>query len=222
MQHNLRDPESRPWPPGLPDHLRRPAALQPAKIAGTLDRRTSRTARNTGAGVRYGARTELGARDATRSSPPSRPGSTTSTSPAPIALHELTEALVPSIPGSSASICSTGYSRRPNSTPGPPPRRSCCVWRDRVPSSAARRGSRSCADPCPLVGSSGPGRGLLPGRRGQVPLVSADHPTDEYLDYARGETMKTLGLTGEGCPLPASPSPSPATPALGSSSAGCV
>ena len=26
----------------------------------------------------------------------------------------------------------------------------------------------------------------------EVPLISADHPSDEYLDYTRGETMKTL------------------------------
>ena len=68
-----------------------------------------------------------------------------------------------------------------------------CYWRDRVPD-ALDRLKKLAADPY--------GRVRLEAIRAasffpvaeavEVPLISADHPTDEYLDYTRGETMKTL------------------------------
>ncbi|MDR3635276.1 MAG: GDSL-type esterase/lipase family protein [Isosphaeraceae bacterium] len=68
-----------------------------------------------------------------------------------------------------------------------------CYWRDRVPE-ALDLLKKLAADPYPRV--------RLEAVRAasffkvpeaiEVPLISADHPTDEYLDYTRSETMRAL------------------------------
>ena len=69
-----------------------------------------------------------------------------------------------------------------------------CYWRDRVPEAldTAQEAGRRPVSAGPA--RSGPGRQLLhrSPRRSRSPLISAEHPTDEYLDYTRGETMKAL------------------------------
>ncbi len=68
-----------------------------------------------------------------------------------------------------------------------------CVWRDRVPE-ALDMLKKLAADPYPLVRLEAVrAASFFPVAEAvEVPLISADHPTDEYLDYTRGETMKTL------------------------------
>ena len=68
-----------------------------------------------------------------------------------------------------------------------------CVWRDRVPE-ALELLKKLAADPYPLVRLEAVrAASFFPVAEAvEVPLISADHPTDEYLDYTRGETMKTL------------------------------
>ena len=68
-----------------------------------------------------------------------------------------------------------------------------CVWRDRVPH-ALDTLKKLAADPYPLVRLEAVrAASFFPVAEAvEVPLISADHPTDEYLDYTRGETMKTL------------------------------
>ena len=68
-----------------------------------------------------------------------------------------------------------------------------CVWRDRVPG-ALDTLKKLAADPYPLVRLEAVrAASFFPVAEAvEVPLISADHPTDEYLDYTRGETMKTL------------------------------
>ncbi len=68
-----------------------------------------------------------------------------------------------------------------------------CYWRDRVPDSLELL-KKLAADPAPRV--------RLEAVRAasfftvpeaiEVPLISADQPADEYLDFIRGETMKAL------------------------------
>ena len=68
-----------------------------------------------------------------------------------------------------------------------------CYWRDRVPD-ALERLKKLAADPLSAGPPGGrPRRQLLHGARGvEVPLITAEHPSDYYLDYTRGETMRAL------------------------------
>ncbi len=68
-----------------------------------------------------------------------------------------------------------------------------CYWRDRVPG-ALDRLKKLAADPYARVRLEAVrAASFFPVPEAvEVPLISADHPTDEYLDYTRGETMKTL------------------------------
>ena len=71
--------------------------------------------------------------------------------------------------------------------------RALCVWRDRVPR-ALDTLKKLAADPDPLVRLEAiRAASFFPVAEAvEVPLIAADHPTDEYLDYTRGETMKAL------------------------------
>ncbi len=68
-----------------------------------------------------------------------------------------------------------------------------CYWRDRVPD-ALDRLKKLAADPYARVRLEAiRAASFFPVPEAvEVPLISADHPTDEYLDYTRGETMKAL------------------------------
>ncbi len=68
-----------------------------------------------------------------------------------------------------------------------------CYWRDRVPD-ALDLLRKLAADPAPRVRLEAVRAAsffTVP-EAVEVPLISADQPTDEYLDYVRGETMKAL------------------------------
>ena len=68
-----------------------------------------------------------------------------------------------------------------------------CSWRDRVPG-ALDLLKTLAADPYPRVRLEAVRAAsfFAEPEAIEVALISADHPTDEYLDYTRGETMKAL------------------------------
>ncbi|HEX8203019.1 MAG TPA: discoidin domain-containing protein, partial [Isosphaeraceae bacterium] len=68
-----------------------------------------------------------------------------------------------------------------------------CSWRDRVPD-ALERLKALAADPYPRVRLEAVrAASFFPVAEAvEVPLISADHPSDVYLDYTRGETMRAL------------------------------
>ena len=83
-----------------------------------------------------------------------------------------------------------------------------CAWRDRIPK-ALEILKKLAADPYPRVRLEAVrAASFFPVPEAvEVALISADHPTDEYLDYTRGETMKTLEpywrkAIAEGKPIP--------------------
>ena len=68
-----------------------------------------------------------------------------------------------------------------------------CYWRDRVPDALDLLRTLA-ADPAPRVRLEAVRAAsffTVP-EAVEVPLISADQPTDEYLDYVRTETMKAL------------------------------
>jgi putative heme-binding domain-containing protein len=83
-----------------------------------------------------------------------------------------------------------------------------CYWRDRVPDSLEMF-KQLAADPHPRVRLEAVRAAsfyTVP-EAVEVPLISAGHPTDIYLDYTRGETMKALDpyvrkAIAEGRPIP--------------------
>ncbi len=85
------------------------------------------------------------------------------------------------------ALASTDFHARAAAT------RVLCVWRDRVPNPLDRL-KKLAADPHPLVRLEAiRAASFFPAAEAvEVPLISADLPTDEYLDYTRGETMRTL------------------------------
>ena len=196
MQHNLRDPsrdrihgrvyrvtyEGRPL--STPAQDRRRTRSRNCSSCSS----TPRTASATGPGPSWARGIPR------RSSPPSRPGSPGSTRPTPIMSISLTEALwahqyqdVVNLELLDRVLASTDFHARAAAT------RVLCVWRDRVPG-ALDTLKKLAADPYPLVRLEAiRAASFFPVAEAvEVPLISADHPTDEYLDYTRGETMKTL------------------------------
>ena len=195
MQHNLRDP-SRDRSHGRVYRVTyegRPLS-QPAKIAGASIEELLELLKHPEDRVRYRARTELGARDATQVIAALKTWVNDLDKSGPDYVHELTEALwahqyqdVVSLDLLDRVLASTEFHARAAAT------RVLCVWRDRVPN-ALERLKKLAADPYPLVRLEAiRAASFFPVAEAvEVPLISADHPTDEYLDYTRGETMKTL------------------------------
>lgn len=68
-----------------------------------------------------------------------------------------------------------------------------CYWRDRVPDALALLKTLA-ADPYPRVRLEAVRAAsfFTAPEAVEVPLISAEHPSDEYLDYTRGETMRAL------------------------------
>ena len=68
-----------------------------------------------------------------------------------------------------------------------------CYWRDRVPD-ALDLLKKLAADPHPRVRLEAVRAAsffTVP-EAVEVPLITAEHPSDYYLDYTRGETMRAL------------------------------
>ena len=195
--HAAQPPRSQPRPdprPGLPGHLRRPAALEPPRIAGASIEELLDLLKQPEDRVRYRARTELGARDAAQVIAALKTWVARLDKADPDYEHHLTEALwahqyqdVVNLELLDRVLASTDFHARAAAT------RVLCVWRDRVPE-ALETLKKLAADPYPLVRLEAVrAASFFPVAEAvEVPLISADHPTDEYLDYTRGETMKTL------------------------------
>ena len=68
-----------------------------------------------------------------------------------------------------------------------------CAWRDRIPDALALLKTLA-ADPYPRVRLEAVRAAsffTVP-EAVEIPLISAEHPSDVYLDFTRGETMKAL------------------------------
>jgi hypothetical protein len=80
-------------------------------------------------------------------------------------------------------------------SPSPRPRRRdarACYWRDRVPSAQAPR-QRPAIDEPARPPRSDPRRQLLPSTQAvEVASDGLKHPTDYYIDYTLGETIRQL------------------------------
>ncbi len=195
MQHNLRDPSRdrihgrvyRVTYEGRP--LSTAARIAGASIEELLDLLKEPEDR-----VRYRARIELGARDTAQVIAALKTWVAELDKADPDYEHQLTEALwahqyqdVVNLELLDRVLASTDFHARAAAT------RVLCVWRDRVPE-ALEILKKLAADPYPLVRLEAVrAASFFPVAEAvEVPLISADHPTDEYLDYTRGETMKTL------------------------------
>ena len=87
----------------------------------------------------------------------------------------------------------SGCSRSPDFHARAAATRVLCYWRDRVPD-ALDLLKKLAADPHPRVRLEAVRAAsffTVP-EAVEVALISAEQPTDEYLDYTRGETMKAL------------------------------
>ena len=195
MQHNLRDP-SRDRIHGRVYRVTyegRPLS-DPARIAGASIEELLDLLKHPEDRVRYRARTELGARDATQVIAALKTWVAELDKASPDYEHQLTEALwahqyqdVVDRELLDRVLAATDFHARAAAT------RVLCVWRDRVPK-ALDTLKKLAADPYPLVRLEAiRAASFFPVAEAvEIPLISADHPTDEYLDYTRGETMKTL------------------------------
>ena len=195
MQHNLRDP-SRDRIHGRVYRVTyegRPLS-KPAKIAGASIEELLELLKDPEDRVRYRARIELGARDAAQVIAALKTWVAKLDKADPDYEHQLTEALwahqyqdVVNLELLDRVLASPDFHARAAAT------RVLCVWRDRVPK-ALDTLKKLAADPYPLVRLEAVrAASFFPVAEAvEVPLISADHPTDEYLDYTRGETMKTL------------------------------
>jgi putative heme-binding domain-containing protein len=195
MQHNLRDPSRdrihgrvyRITYEGRP--LSKPARIAGASIEELLDLLKDPEDR-----VRYRARVELGARDSSQVIAALKTWVAKLDKSSPDYEHQLTEALwahqyqdVVNAELLDRVLGSPDFHARAAAT------RVLCVWRDRVPK-ALDTLKKLAADPYPLVRLEAVrAASFFPIPEAvEVPLIAADHPTDEYLDYTRGETMATL------------------------------
>ncbi|MGO9923151.1 MAG: PVC-type heme-binding CxxCH protein [Isosphaeraceae bacterium] len=195
MQHNLRDPSRdrihgrvyRVTYEGRP--LSKPARIAGASIEELLDLLKEPEDR-----VRYRARVELGARDSSQVIAALKTWVEGLDKAEPDYEHYLTEALwahqfqdVVNLELLDRVLASPDFHARAAAT------RVLCVWRDRVPK-ALDTLKKLAADPYPLVRLEAiRAASFFPVAHAvEIPLISADQPTDEYLDYIRGETMKTL------------------------------
>ena len=195
MQHNLRDP-SRDRIHGRVYRITyegRPLCT-PAKIAGASIEELLELLKETEDRVRSRARVELGARDTTGVIAALKSWVANLDKSGPDHEHLLTEALwaheyqdVVNLELLDRVLASPDYHARAAAT------RVLCVWRERVPN-ALDRLKKLAADPYPLVRLEAirAASFFTVPEAVEIPLISADQPTDEYLDYTRGETMATL------------------------------
>jgi putative heme-binding domain-containing protein len=195
MQHNLRDP-SRDRIHGRiyrVTYKGRPLSTPP-RIAGAPIEELLRLLKHPEDRVRHRARIELGARETAQVIAALKTWVAQLDKDDPDYEHRLTEALwahqyqdVVNLELLDRVLASTEPHARAAAT------RVLCVWRDRIPE-ALDRLKKLAADPYPLVRLEAiRAASFFPVAEAvEVPLISAEHPTDGYLDYTRGETMTTL------------------------------
>ena len=195
MQHNLRDP-SRDRIHGRVYRVTykgRPLSVSP-RIAGAPIDELLRLLKHPEDRVRYRARVELGARDTAAVIAALKVFVAQLDRSDPDYDHRLTEALwahqyqdVVNVELLDRVLTAEDPRARAAAT------RVLCAWRDRVPDALGRL-RKLAADPYPLVRLEAVrAASFFPVAEAvEVPLISAEHPTDEYIDYTRDETMKTL------------------------------
>lgn len=195
MQHNLRDP-SRDRTHGRVYRVTyegRPL-VKPVKIAGEPIERLLDLLKEPEDRVRYRVKTELGARDTDQVIAALKTWVAALDKSDIEHEHHLLEALwvhqfhdVVNVELLACLLTAHDFRGRAAAT------RVLCYWRDRVPD-ALERLKKLVADPYPRV--------CLEAVRAasfftvpealEVPLITAEHPSDYYLDYTRGETMRAL------------------------------
>ncbi len=195
MQHNLRDP-SRDRIHGRVYRVTykgRPLSIPP-RIAGVPVEELLRLLKHPEDRVRYRARVDLGARDTALVVAGLKTWVAQLDSNDPDYDHYLTEALwahqyqdVVNLELLDRVLAANDHHARAAAA------RVLCAWRDRVPG-ALDRLKKLAADPAPLVRLEAiRAASFFPVAEAvEVPLISAEYPTDAYLDYTRGETMQTL------------------------------
>ncbi|HVS40274.1 MAG TPA: PVC-type heme-binding CxxCH protein, partial [Gemmataceae bacterium] len=195
MQHNLRDP-SRDRTHGriykiVYDGL---PLLKPAQIAGQPIDKLLDLLKEPEDRVRYRAKIELGARKTEDVIAAVNKWAANLDKKDPSYEHNLMEALwvhqyhnVVDLELLRQELGSLDFHVRAAAT------RVLCYWRDRVPD-ALDLLRKLAADPAPRVRLEAVRAAsfFTEPEAVEVALISADQPTDEYLDYVRGETMKAL------------------------------
>jgi putative heme-binding domain-containing protein len=195
MQHNLRDP-SRDREHGRIYRVTYEGRdlLKPAKIAGEPIARLLELLKEPEDRVRYRAKIELGARDSDQVIAAVKRWADGLNKNHPDYEHHLLEALwvhqyhnVVDVDLLKRLLGSPEFRARAAAT------RVLCYWRDRVPDALGLL-KQLAADPHPRV--------RLEAVRAasffttveaiQVALISVEHPSDVYLNFVRGETMKAL------------------------------
>jgi putative heme-binding domain-containing protein len=195
MQHNLRDP-SRDRVHGRiyrVIHEGRPLLVSP-KIAGEPIERLLDLLKEPEYRVRYRAKIELGARDTDQVAAALKTWVAHLDRSDPEYEHHVLEALwvlqnhnVVDQDLLKRVLASPDFRARAAAT------RVLCYWRDRVPD-ALEQLKKLAADSYPRVRLEAVRAAsffTVP-EAVEVPLIAADQPTDEFLDYTRGETMKAL------------------------------
>ncbi len=195
MQHNLRDP-SRDRTHGRVYRVTyegRPL-LEPVKIAGEPTGRLLDLLKEPEDRVRYRVKTELGARPTGPVLASLKKWTEALDRTDPDHEHHLLEALwvhqfhdVVNLDLLGQLLAAHDFRARAAAT------RVLCYWRDRVPD-ALERLKRLAADPYPRVRLEAVRAAsffTVPEAL-EVALVSAEQPSDYYLDYTRGETMRAL------------------------------
>lgn len=195
MQHNLRDP-SRDHTHGRIYRVTcegRPL-LKPVQIAGEPISRLLDLLKQPEDRVRYRARIELGSRK-TADVVAALPQWIASLDPKdPQYEHNMLEALWAY---QYQNVVNLELLHRILASPDHRARRAAvrvlCAWRDRVPDALPLL-KRLAADPSPQVRLQAVRAASFFSRPEavEVPLISTDYPSDKYLDYVRGETMRAL------------------------------
>ena len=195
MQHNLRDP-SRDRTHGRIYRVTyegRPL-LTPAKIAGEPIEKLLDLLKEPENRTRYRAKVELSARDPKQVMAALETWTEGLDKSDPDYEHQMLEALwlhqyhnVVDAELLKRMLKSSDFRARAAAT------RVLCGWRDRLPDTLALLKTMA-ADPYPRVRLEAVRAAsfLEVPEAIEVPLISADHPSDEYLDYTRGETLKAL------------------------------
>ncbi len=195
MQHNLRDP-SRDRTHGRVyrvTHTGRPL-VKPVKIAGEPINRLLDLLKEPEDRVRYRVKTELGARDTDQVVAALKFWVADLNKQDVDYEHHLLEALwtyqfhdVANLELLDRLLGAHDFRACAAAT------RVLCYWRDRVPD-ALERLKKLAADPYPRVRLEAVRAAsfFTAPEALEVPLISAEHPSDYYLDYTRGETLRAL------------------------------
>jgi putative heme-binding domain-containing protein len=195
LQHALRDP-SRDRTHGRIYRITYESheLLKPAKIDGEPIEKLLELLKEPESRVRYRARIELGGRNSDEVIAAVKKWMADLDRKDPQYEHNMLEALwmhqyhnVVGVELLKRMLSSPEFRARAAAT------RVLCYWRDRVPE-ALELLKKQAADPAPRVRLEAVRAAsfLRVPEAVEVPLIAADRPSDEYIDFVRGETMKAL------------------------------